>query len=444
MLRSLRFPLFIVFSVLAMLVLGCGKKVDETSVKPPPRYTDPQLSDMDEELNRQELFCGSERSCPAYLAKVAVKHKNQLKFCTGFLTEDHVLVTASSCLPEHLRSRDMPCEKDVFIYFAQSNQKPLRVGCKKVLEASSIQTSHPVLWRSDVAYLELEKDMNRKNILPSRFGMNDKDKFYTWSVDQIDKHQGIIRQADECQVTQNTYFNPLSTSPASPVMSLSGCTFNNGNSGSPVLDHRGRVRGVVSSPLSKFDIDEVSLMRILDRPLRPFYHVSNFACAPLLDDEEVLDEKECNKDLDIGIFDLARREMVDEEALFKASLQRIELNLGEKNRYLQFATKLEASDEGYKVSIYPKCFKNVARWIYEFPGNKPFTFNLEIPVKKIKKSMNQLGQIYASESVLALTPTNFQFRPSFLRANKNATVFMWTNGPATTYLGVKDSCDLLL
>ena len=62
MLKQLRFSLTILIPVLALLVMSCGKKVDEEAAKPAPRYTDPQLSDLDEELSQQELFCGSERS----------------------------------------------------------------------------------------------------------------------------------------------------------------------------------------------------------------------------------------------------------------------------------------------------------------------------------------------------------------------------------------------
>jgi hypothetical protein len=164
--------------------MGCGKKAKEE--KPAtPRYTNNQTNDIEADLSKQEIFCGgSDRSCPNYITKIAVVHKDKLKFCTGFLTSDDVVVTASSCLSDRLRFNGAACDKDVFFFFANSNDKPLRVGCKEVLQVTQLNGKEPFLWRSDVAYLQLDKSLkNRKIVTPNRGGMDDLDKFYIWSVD---------------------------------------------------------------------------------------------------------------------------------------------------------------------------------------------------------------------------------------------------------------------
>lgn len=102
--------------MVATFTLGCGKKADEEGSEK-PRYTEPQIADLDLELSKQELFCGgSEYNCPSYLTKIAIVYKDKLKFCTGFLTQDNVVATASSCLPEALRAQDAVCEKDIFSF----------------------------------------------------------------------------------------------------------------------------------------------------------------------------------------------------------------------------------------------------------------------------------------------------------------------------------------
>lgn len=443
--------------MITFLSIGCGKKAEESSKKP-ERQTNPQVSDIELELSKQELFCGGVgRDCPTYITKIAVLQKTKLKFCTGFLTKDNVVVTASNCLPDRLRFKDVPCDKDVTFFFANSDssEKPIRVSCEKILEVSGLDTTkEPFLWRSDVAYLKVDdsdpkirKELNgRKRLIPSRSGMNDMDKFYTWSVDQIDSaqpgsFQGVIRKGDDCQSVHNTYFNPLANNNSSPVMTLSGCAYSDGNSGSPILDYRGKVRGIVSRPVDQAEIEEVVSMRILERPLRPLMHVSNYACAPIYDSEEtVQNENECNRQLDINMYDMGQRDMINEANLFKTPVQKLELSLNDKNTYLKLAVKLEPLDDGYEVKINVPCFKNVSKWINEFNNSKPFTFYADIPAIKIKKAMNEFGKIYAAEIKEQTRMTNFQFKPSILRKEHRTTVFMWSDGPTTTFSSVPDVC----
>jgi hypothetical protein len=433
--------------MVSVLTLGCGKKADEESDKI-PRVTKPQITDLEEELNKQELFCaGSDTNCPSYLTKVVIFDQDQLKFCTGFLTKDDVVVTASSCLPERLRIKDMPCEDDIFFFFAESNQKPSRVGCKKILEASQINGKEPFLWRSDIAYIQLAKEIKRRMVTTIRSGFNDMDKqFSVWSVDQIDDYQGVMRKSEECQPLHNSYFNPLSTNQSSPVMLMAGCKFSDGNGGSPVLDQRGKVRGIFSKAVGKAEIDEVLSMRILEESLKlkQLTHVSNMACAPLYPEQDVLNEDECSKKLDIASYDLGQREMLNEESLFQSPVQKLEHNLNEKNRYLKMAIELKATGDAYSVVVFPKCFKNVSKWIGEFNNNKPFTFNIEVPELKIQKKMNEYGRIFAKEIDKVMIPTNFQFKPSILRNTKQATVFVWADGPTRTFPNLSENCGLLL
>jgi hypothetical protein len=434
--------------IVATFTLGCGKKADEEEVNGPTRPL-PQISDIELELSKQELFCGgSDLTCPSYLTKIAIYHKDQLKFCTGFLTEEDVVVTASSCLPERLRMKESPCERELFFFFAETNRKPLRVGCKKILEVAQLDTKEPFLWRSDVAYIQLKKEDfpnndRRKTVTANRGGMNDMDKFYIWSVDQIDQYQGIIRKSEDCQAIHNSYFNPIATHQDSPVMMLAGCDFGFGNGGAPVMDYRGKVRGILSRPVDKAEIDEVVSMRILEKPLKELVHVSNYACAPMYPEQDILNENECNKKLDINIYDAGQQDMINESILFKSSIQKIEHNLNEANRYLKMAVELKADEDAYEVIINPKCFKNVSKWIGEFTNSKPFTFNIEFPEMKIKKAMNEYGRIFANETRRTSIPTNLQFKPSILRNTKQATVFVWATGPARNFPNLTENCSSL-
>jgi hypothetical protein len=443
MLRTHFTPLIPCFFVIVTLVIGCGKKAEEergSSTNDRPM----QMSELESELNQQELFCGSDRTCPSYLTKIAVVSGSKLKFCTGFLTDENVVATASSCLPERLRSRDLPCDKDVFFFFAQANEKPKRVGCKKVLEVSQIEGKEPFLWRSDIAYLQLNTNEHRRFVSYSRAGMADLDHFYTWTVDQLDSHQGIIRKSEDCQSVHNSYFNPLANNEFSPVMTMGGCDYIAGNSGAPIFDYRGKVRGVVSSPVDPKEINEVLATHMLDKPLKKLMHVSNFACAPTIPDEEVANENECSKILDYNAYDVARHEMINESNLFKTSIQKIELAANEKNRYLKFSVKLVLSDETYQAFVFPKCFKNVSKWINSLSNSRPYTFTMDLPDVTLKKYMNEFGRIIPQEIYKESISTNFQFKPSLLRSNRQANVYMWAQGPTTTFQNLQENCGSLL
>jgi hypothetical protein len=436
------FKFYLLFTLLSLALMGCGKKAQEENTS--SRQSEPQqASELEALLNQQELFCGSERSCPTYITKIAVLNKGKLKFCTGFLVENNIVATATSCLPERLRSKYLPCDKEVFFFFAQTNEKPQRVGCKKVIDVAEINSEEPFLWRSNVSYLELNSSDRRRTASPVRTGMSDLDHFYVWSVDQIDDQQGIIRKSEDCQSVHLSYFNPLANHEYSPVMTLAGCEFSAGNAGAPVFDYRGKVRAIVSSPIDEKHVSEVSSMRILEKPLKKMMHVSNYACAPMIPFQEVASERECTKPLDYSSYDQARREMINEMNLFKTSIQKIETNINNKNRYLKLEVKLNPADDSYIVEVFPKCFKNISSWIGEFTGNKPFTFNVELPNMKLRSSMNEYGRMMALEFSRAGIPTNFQFKPSILRSNKQTTVYMWSDGPTLNFPNLSDKCDSL-
>jgi hypothetical protein len=438
--------------------IGCGKKAEESGNKT-ERREQQVVTDIEQELAKQELFCGGVgRDCPTYITKIAVLQKTKLKFCSGFLTKDNVVVTASSCLPDRLRLKDAACDKDITFFFANtdSSEKPVRVKCEKVLEVSNLDvTKEPFLWRSDVAYLKVDasdpkikKELNaRKHITPSRLGMDNTERpFYSWGVDQIDSaqpgsYQGIIRKSDECRTIKNSYFNPLSNSEYSPVITLVGCEFSDGNSGAPILDYRGKVRGIVSRPIDQKEIDEVVSMRILAGSLKPMMHVTNYACAPIYNsDDNVQNENECNQPLDINSYDAGQSAMFSEANIFKTPIQKLEVYLNGSSRYFKFNVTLNPVGEAYDLKVVVSCFKNVPKWINEFTNNKPFTTYIDIAPMRIERKMNDVGVIFADETAGDKKETKFQFKPSLLRKDKQATVFMWSDGPTTTFNSVPEAC----
>lgn len=435
-------------SILSTLILmvGCGKKVEEEKKDKPDRITNPQKPDIEIELEKQELFCGADRACPEYITKIAFVHGDKLKFCTGFLVSADVVATASSCLPENLRTPEASCAKSAHLFFAKAGDKPVREACEKVLLASKIEGKEPFLWRNDIAYLKLAKKGTRRTTsFPHyRLGMNDQDKFYTWTVDQIDEHQGIIRRSDDCYAVHNSYFNPLSTNQNSPVITMSGCKYSDGNSGSPILDFRNRVRGVVSGKVIKTELDEVETMRILERPLKPILFASNANCLPILDEDDASDT-ECSKQLDLKLHRTAQTNMVDESKLFQTTLKNYESGANSTTMYINFLVKYALEGEYHRISFEPKCFKNVSSWINTFPGNpKSFQFRNMLPDVRIRKSMTEYSRINVREFNDGSLKAIYEFNPRVLRSVpqngglRNARIHVWGDVPSNSYDNVTE------
>ncbi len=446
--------LFKQVSIRSMLLLalvagpsvGCGKKQQEVGGPNPP-VQNPQTSELDLMLNKQELLCAEERGCPRFLTKIAILKDDKLQFCTGFLTENNIVATATSCLPEFLRRDGLPCKKDVFFFFQNGNEKPLRVGCKEVMKTSQIDGDKPFLWRSNVTYLLLEKsqDDRRPPTIARKQGMKDQEKLYTWTIDQIDDQQGIIKKTDDCISAHNTYFNPLSVNDASPVVTMGGCEFSDGNSGSPVFDYRNRVRGMVSRPVSNVAISEAVSLRMLERPLQSLVHVSNFACAPMIPEQEVMDESECSKKLTLNLHDSAQIAMISDTILRPLTLK-LEQQMNAKSNYMKFDVKLDTIGDYYETRVFPRCFKDVPNWIGEFNNNKPVTSTFDVPEIILRKLMDPFGRVRATESVKGKNTTYYQFYPKFLKnidpetKLRRTSVFVWSDGPTTTYRNVSDDC----
>lgn len=433
-------------AILMTCLLSCGKKANEEKKPQIKPVIEPQTTELDTLLERQELIC-DQGKCPKYLVKIAIKTKDQtLKFCTGILTDPITVATTTSCLPESLRVEDLSCDKDIHFFF-EDGAKPIRAKCRKVLKVSEIETKDPVLWRSDVSFLELESKLDRRALRPEniwRGGMGNLAKFIVWSIDSENDFVGHIKK-NECEAIHNTYFNPFSNDESSPNVTIAGCPYVKGNSGSPVLDYRGRLRGMISRPIDSGVVSELMRRGILENTLKPISFAANFACAPTIYDTDVLNFDECTKKLEESIYLQMQSQMISIDELFKAPLLRLEAALNEANRYIK--VRLLQITETYdtrRIKIVPRCFKNVSRWIGEFTSRDAFNFYMEIPEKTLKRSMDDYGRLKVVENDRAKFNYTFQFYPKILKSSGKATIFVLKpQSPWENFPGMNENCSLL-
>lgn len=390
------------------MLLSCGK---ERKVSSDNRGT--REEPLPIEVEKQTLSCEPGISCD-YIAKILVMDGGKQRVCTGTLISPNTVMTSTSCLPAFLRSPEVECSKDVFLFFNNKNSsRPLRVGCQKVLQVSSLSGNNYALWRDDVAFLQIDRNLYwRKQLAIVREGLFDNNEIKQVSVEQIDQYQGIVRRQD-CRVIFNSYVNPLASDVSSPNAIISGCDFKNGTSGAPLLDGKNRIHGVVSQ-----EIDSALRTHILNnevtesKTLKTISHATNFACAPTLYDDHQLNEVECLKNLSQVELDLGRKTLLDTDRLFSSVLKEVRRSIPQ-NSYIEFDVRLTPVKKEFVTEIYPVCFKDIASWIKKLRNVQVKKVESSTLKARFKKLINSDGRVVPFQT----TSEKMDFAASFYPRN---------------------------
>jgi hypothetical protein len=243
--------------------------------------------------------------------------------------------------------------------------------------------------------------------------------------------------------------NPLALNEASPSLTFSDCAVSNGGSGAPILDGKGKIRAMVSKEMSaslrKF-IEDTGLLT-QGQPLKTIFHATNFACAPTDRDNDMLDEKECLKDLTETRVDRARSEMVSTNFLFGELRKKLEDSLQDKSKYVRFGVKLIPKKDVQETEIYPKCFKPLSSWLPDMNGNRSvYVDDITLPVRTFKRAMDPYGRIIGATVEAPDAPereTFVQFSLKNLRSTKKSAILMWLKTDTNdirTFQNVGEEC----
>lgn len=435
---------FLMLMGACLLVVGCGKKAKEDGT--PERIKPPIEVDQEREeyLKKQDVNCETNQACPNYISKIVVFNGNQKTFCTGFLTDENTVATSASCLPSVLRQNGLDCSRDIFFFFPKTANRPAeRASCSKVILVSDNDGQDPILWRDDVAFLQLKETVShRRQAAIVREGVVNNKQFVSWMVDQQDDFSAIVKKS-VCESVHNNYVNPLVLNESSPNMLFADCLTTNGGSGAPVLDSRGKVRAMISTPMDKKLREYLEATGLLTAKLKDMFHATNFACAPTPIDNDMLDEKECQKDLTYTKVDRLRSEMLSTNMLFGDLRKKLEESLEKVSKYVRFGVKIIPKGDVQETQIYPKCFKPFKDWLAGMPSKNNYVDEVMLPVKSFRRTMDGYGRIQGTTVEKPDVKNMVQFSLKSLRSEaQKSNVLMWPEGSQgyDTFPNLSESC----
>lgn len=436
--------LIALLSVLLILFVGCGK--EEKSKTSASVQSQPTLE------TDQDITCSNEDDCHSGIGKIVVTENNKPTICTGFLVDFNTIATSASCLPESLRSSGKKCSQKVHVVFPKTAGLSMeRAGCVKVLKASSINTrnidaSLPGLWRSDIAFLQLDSSFRKRKLSAfNKEGLPEKSELQMWTVNQLDEHSAVIERK-KCVTVYNSFLNPMGDHKSSPNMLVANCMFFSSSSGAPLIDDLGEVRAVASVNSDKKIRDSLKELGFLKNPLVEMFHATNMACAPTIYNSDVLDEVECSKRLDLITLDRRRAEIVS-DSMFGTIGRDLEITLSAANPYINMGVKLHGNGRVREVSYYPKCFKKLETWIDSARSGRrsQFNFDTKLSRKTLTMWMDEFAKMQSEETGVVEQTFYFQLSLGYLRQNRSVTVYMWNlKDIDTSFQNVTENCDSLL
>lgn len=212
--------------LLSLLTLAsCGEK--KSNGKKIISLNEERLERFVEELKFECESLNGEK-CPDGIARLVIYNKEnpaESALCSGFLIKKNVLVTNNHCV-----STATDCENTyINIYTEKSTVK---TRCDSIIHT---EVDHLLMKKKniDLTVLKLKIQDDIPFFQMSSLELRPEDKVRSWVIDHISGRQARITEL-EC------YFESNSTS-----LRLRNCPIIQGNSGSPLVDHEGKVLGLI-------------------------------------------------------------------------------------------------------------------------------------------------------------------------------------------------------
>lgn len=381
-------------------------------------------------IKTQSIVCEDDIFCNSSIGKLVVIHRGELKYCTATLVGPDIVMTSSSCLSRSMRFSGFECANSAVVVFpGDSFRTPTSAFCKNVIQASKIKDGEdPSLRKDDVAFIKLDKIVNRKPLKVARSGMSEKMTYTVWKSDFENTKVSVLKSRP-CIPFFNSYANPYSEKKYSPMVTFFDCKFEDGNLGAPLINIKGEVVGVLSGEMDQAVANYAS--RFLIEEMANIFNVSNLACVAFPWDNITPNfDMECMKNINVNQLDLKRARILSDVKVHFRNMNKIKNELEVYERYFLWKIVFRQSKSGYEFEIdmgRPKCFQMINDWIGEFTrwrGRiRTYAYKeIQLPFYRLTTKLNRLLFPISEVEDLGEKDFSIEFNPYEAFFNKNTYV----------------------
>ena len=210
---------------------------------------EPRIEDA---VHAMQVHCEDEASgCPDYvglvlnISEVLENKITKIAPCTGFVfQENNVMGISAHCLSKDIQKNGASCDGKLVAAFP--DEKDL-FSCDEVISVEG-GDNNP-LKGLDYAFVRLKRAVSHTLPLkPSREGLQDRLSVtlakVDWQFHGEGKWEGVVHE-ESCFIRQRTYYFPNFNHSYDQIGITVGCDVQGGNSGAPLLDQNGNIRGIM-------------------------------------------------------------------------------------------------------------------------------------------------------------------------------------------------------
>lgn len=226
-----------------------------TAVASPPETPDPLFA-------RFSLQCRDPLApCPASVGMILWREGDEVQRCTVALVDTDRVMTASHCLPPRARAPGASCA-GAWVTFPRTRERPMEwAACGIVLRADGVRDDQVL--RRDVALVRLGRAVERPTIEVDGSPPEEGSVVTVLSTRPHPIYPAYNEVVPRlCRVATRRSAVETFGPRADRVGWLMECPSQPGNSGSPVLDARGRIRSLVHA--GSAPVDGVAVMSPLN------------------------------------------------------------------------------------------------------------------------------------------------------------------------------------
>lgn len=273
-------------AVLALWLNACGTE------PPPSSYSEPSIpvENLDDAIHsalKTKVYCDyNDGNCNPSLGMLVNTTDRSVGLCSAFLVTNQIIATNSHCIPKDIKSNlqnktARRCQNRIWVFFPQTgNYAEEQIECDTLLHYSAIEDNRVL---PDFAFLLLKSTTQRPSLAVSTQGFENEKFYELLKIDPVVNHgipSGYMRKT-QCQAIYDTLYVNNQGLKNTPNITMALCNIYPGNSGSPILDEKGKVHGMIQSKIDKDQYTRMLQMKsipLTEGRLENINFASSFSC----------------------------------------------------------------------------------------------------------------------------------------------------------------------